>query len=63
METLTQYGRMMMLEVWFDLQDGRKPCLPRYTYPEMDQALLLHHLKWELPGQPPPKIYGKDIAR
>lgn len=55
-------GRMMMVEVWFDLQDGRKLCLPRYTHPETDQALLLHHLKWELPSQPPPKIYAKDIA-
>jgi hypothetical protein len=56
-------GRMMMVEVWFDLQDGRKLCLLRDTHPETDQVLSLHHLTWELPSQPPPKIYAKDIGR
>lgn len=60
---LEAMGRMMMVEVWFDLKDGRKLCLPRYTHPEDDQAMLLHQLGWELPGQPPPRIYAADIGR
>ena len=60
---LEAMGRMMMVEVWFDLKDGRKLCLPRYTHPETDQALLLHQLGWELPDQPPPRIHATDIGR
>ena len=30
--------------------------MPRYTEPEADLALLLHHLKLTLPNQPPPRL-------
>jgi transposase len=45
---------IMMVEVWFDLRKGGKICLPRIT-------LILQALGWELPSQPPPKIYEKDL--
>jgi hypothetical protein len=30
--------------------------MPRYTKPGTDLALLLHHLRLELPTQPPPRL-------
>ena len=54
-------GGMMMVEVWFRLRDGRNLCLPRYTQPETEQALILHLLGWDLPEQPPPRIHAKDL--
>jgi hypothetical protein len=53
----------MMVDVWFDLRDGRRLCLPRITQPEKEQALILHHLGWTLPDQPPPRIYAKQITQ
>jgi len=49
--------QIMMVEVWFDLRQGGQICLPRITQPEDEQLLILHHLGWSLPEQPPPKIY------
>jgi hypothetical protein len=40
-----------MVEVWFNLRDGGQLCLPRITEAEKEQALLLHHLAWQLPAQ------------
>jgi hypothetical protein len=51
-------GSIAMVEVWFTLRDGRQLCLPRITEPEAEQRLLLHHLRWALPDQPPPKIFS-----
>ena len=56
-------GQMMMVDVWFDLQVARKFCLPWYAHPEADQALLLPHLKWELPSHPPPKSMQRTWVR
>jgi len=52
---------LQMVEVWFDLRHGGRICLPRITEPEADQAMILHCLGWQLPQQPPPKIYPKDL--
>ena len=52
---------ILMVEVWFRLRDGRHLCLPRITEPETHQALLLHHLGWNLPQQPPPRVYSHQI--
>jgi len=60
-QILDQLGRILMVEVWFDLKDGRQLCLPRITQPEPAQALLLHQLNWSLPAQPPPRVYAKDV--
>jgi transposase len=58
LETL---ARLQMVEVWFDLRHGGRICLPRVTEPETDQAIILHRLGWELPQQPPPRVYPKDL--
>jgi transposase len=52
---------IQMVEVWFQLKKGGSICLPRITEPELEQLLILHHLGWSLPEQPPPKIYQKDL--
>ena len=52
---------ILMVEVWFRLRDGRHLCLPRITECEKQQALLLHHLGWNLPEQPPPRVYSHQI--
>ena len=54
---------ILMVEVWFNLRDGGQLCLPRITEPEKEQALLLHHLAWHLPAQPPPRIYRHQVPK
>lgn len=60
-QILDQLGRIVLVEVWFELKDGRRMCLPRITQPEAVQELLLAQLNWKLPEQPPPRIYAKDV--
>ena len=52
---------IFMVEVWFRLRDGRHLCLSPITEPEKQQALLLHHLGWNLPEQPPPRVYSHQL--
>jgi hypothetical protein len=60
-QILDQLGRIALVEVWFELRDGRRICLPRITQPEPAQAVLLAQLNWSLPQQPPPRVYAKDL--
>ncbi len=53
---LEKLGAIQMIDVCFPTADGRWLILPRYTQPEDDLKLLLHHLHLELPSQPPPRI-------
>jgi transposase len=62
-QILEQLGQIALVEVWFELRDGRPICLPRITQPEPVQALLLQQLNWQLPKQPPPRIYSKDLPQ
>jgi transposase len=59
---LDQLGRIVLVEVWFELRHGGTICLPRITQPEPAQALLLTQLGWTLPAQPPPRIYAAQAA-
>jgi hypothetical protein len=59
---LDQLGRIVLVDVWFELADGRPMRLPRITQPEPAQALLLAQLGWSLPAQPPPRIYMKEVS-
>src|SRR5690242_12241584 len=56
-QVLHQLKQILLVEVWFELRNGGRICLPRITQPEEPQRLILHHLGWSLPEQPPPKIY------
>lgn len=60
-QILDQLGRIALVEVWFELRDGRRMCLPRITQPEPAQAVLLEQLRWRLPQQPPPRVYARDV--
>jgi transposase len=62
-QILEQLGQIALVEVWFELRDGRPICLPRITQPEPVQVLLLQRLNWQLPQQPPPRIYSKDLPQ
>jgi hypothetical protein len=53
--------RVLIVEVWFSLRDGRRIWLPRITEPEAEQQLILDHLRWSPPEQPPPKICRGDV--
>jgi transposase len=59
---LDQLGRIVLVEVWFELRDGGTICLPRITQPEPAQAALLAQLDWTLPAQPPPRVYAVPAA-
>jgi transposase len=53
---LEKLAGIQMLDVSFPTTDGRRLVMPRYTEPDSEQALLLHHLSLVLPLQPPPRI-------
>jgi hypothetical protein len=60
-QILDQLGRIALVEVWFELRDGRRMRLPRITQPEPAQAVLLAQLNWSLPQQAPPRVYAIDL--
>jgi hypothetical protein len=41
--------------------DGRTLELRRYSQPELEHRIVLDKLKLDLPKQPPPKIYSRQI--
>ena len=53
---LEKLATIQMLDVSFPTTDGRRLVMPRYTEPDPEQALMLHHLKLVLPPQPAPRI-------
>lgn len=53
---LEKLGTIQMIDVCIPTCDGRWLILPRYTQPDHDLKLMLHHLRLELPSQPPPRI-------
>ena len=57
---LEKLATLQMLDVWLPTTDGRNLVMPRYTQPEPDQTILLHHLNLSLPSQPPPRIKAQS---
>ncbi len=55
---LDQLATIQMIDVCIPTVDDRWLIMPRYTQPDPDTQLLLHHLHLELPAQPPPRITG-----
>jgi transposase len=53
---LEKLAAIQMIDVHIPTSDGRCLIMPRYTQPDRDLQLLLHHLHLELPPQPPPRI-------
>ena len=60
LETLS---RIQMLDVTFQTLDNRVLLMERYTEPELEHELILHHLKMKLPTQKPPKIYNNQLKK
>ncbi len=60
-QVLDQFKRIVQVEVWFKLKPGGAICLPRITQPEAAQAMLLHQMGWQLPEQPPPRVYKDQV--
>jgi transposase len=53
---LEKLATIQMIDVCIPTCDGRWLILPRYTQPDHDLKLVLHHLRLELPSKPPPRI-------
>ncbi|MCX6339740.1 MAG: IS1634 family transposase [Candidatus Aureabacteria bacterium] len=53
------FRSIKLVEVWFDTIDGRRICLPRITMPKPEHQIVLEQFKWNLPDQPPPRIYTR----
>ena len=62
-QVLDKFAAMQLLDVHFPTTDGRELIFTRPTEPEPDQHLLLTHLGWTLPAQPPPRITAKRAVR
>ena len=58
-QAIELFRSIKLVEVWFDTIDGRRICLPRITMPEPDHQIVLEQFKWNLPEQPPPRIYTR----
>jgi transposase len=61
-QLLDQFRRIVQVEVWFRLREGGSICLPRITQPGQAQEILLQQLGWQLPEQPPPRIYRDQVT-
>ena len=60
LETLS---RIQMLDVTFETRDDRVLLMERYTEPEPEHELILHHLRMDLPPQKSPKIYSNQLKK
>ena len=58
-QAIELFRSIKLVEVWFDTIDGRRICLPRITMPEPEHQIVLEQFKWNLPEQPPPRIYTR----
>ena len=59
---LDKLGALQMIDVCIPTSDRRWLILPRYTQPDRDLQLLLHHLHLELPSQPAPRITAAALS-
>ena len=53
---MAQLATIQLIDVHIPTVDDRWLILPRYTQPDPDTQMLLHHLHLALPTQPPPRI-------
>jgi transposase len=61
-EVLASLGEIRLVDVCIPTMDGRELVMPRYTEPEASQRMILEKLGLELPGQPPPRVSGKEVV-
>jgi len=60
-DVLDKLGSIMMIDVRIPTTDGRMLEMRRYSQPEPEHQIILDKLKMDLPKQPPPKIYGRQL--
>ena len=58
---LEKFAAQQMVDVHLPTTDGRRFILSRFTQPDQDQKLLLHHLKLTLPKQTLPRLAEEVI--
>jgi transposase len=61
-DVLDKLGSIMMLDVRIPTIDGRMLEMRRYSQPEHEHQIILDILKMDLPKQPPPKIYSRQLT-
>jgi transposase len=61
-DVLDKLGSIMMLDVRIPTTDGRLLEMRRYSQPEPEHQIILDVLKLDLPKQPPPKIYSRQLT-
>jgi len=60
-DVLDKLGSIMMIDVRIPTADGRMLEMRRYSQPEVEHRIILDKLKMDLPKQPPPKIYSRQV--
>jgi transposase len=60
-DVLDKLGSIMMIDVCIPTTDGRILQMRRYSQPEPEHQIILDKLKMDLPKQPPPKIYSRQL--
>jgi transposase len=60
-DVLDKLGSVMMIDVRIPTTDGRMLEMRRYSQPEPEHQIILDKLKIDLPKQPPPRIYGRQL--
>jgi hypothetical protein len=60
-DVLDKLGSIVMIDVRIPTTDGRILEMRRYSQPELEHRILLAKLKLNLPKQPPPKIYSRQL--
>ena len=60
-DVLDKLSKIMMIDVLIPTADGRILEMCRYTQPELEHRIILDKLKMDLPEQPPPKVYSRQL--
>jgi len=60
-DVLDKLGAIVMIDVRIPTNDRRILQMRRYSQPELEHRILLDKLKLDLPKQPPPKIYSRQL--
>jgi transposase len=60
-DVLDKLGSIMMIDVRIPTTDGRMLEMRRHSQPEVEHKIILDKLKMDLPKQPPPKIYSRQL--
>jgi transposase len=60
-DVLDKLGTIKMIDVRIPTADGRMLEMRRYSQPEIEHRIILDKLKMDLPAQPPPKVYSRQL--